>query len=226
MAYGASLSIGLLSRVLNRVSESTRQISPDSTAAGQADSAPPPPPMGPHQGGLGNRMLRDLLQVQEARPTSTNLASRMISRADADGDGALGSEEVRTAIGAPSGEGFNAAFARLDTDGDAKLSAAELSTALEARRSRRPHGPTTLEDASARMIGAVDTNGDGQMSLAEIQARFSLDGSDALTRRFGSLDADGDGQVTAAEVAAGLQTLMGYGGGREQQTSATTTTVA
>ena len=60
--------------------------------------------------------------------------------------------------------------------------------------------PGKDEMSSADKIKAIDTNGDGQISLAEHEA-----GSDAM---FTKMDTDGDGFLSASECAAGHAGMM------------------
>jgi hypothetical protein len=74
------------------------------------------------------------LEVQQAKPTAADLANRLVSEADADGDGSLSLAEITTALsGNRKGQTSNTsdAFNSLDSDGDGKLSAGELTAGLE-----------------------------------------------------------------------------------------------
>jgi Ca2+-binding EF-hand superfamily protein len=75
-----------------------------------------------------------------ARPSTDELASRLLGDVDTDGDGALSLDEAKSVLGV-SDDAASAkladGFGKLDSDGDGKLSASELSAALSAFR---PHG--------------------------------------------------------------------------------------
>ena len=71
-------------------------------------------------------------------PTSSDLASQIISKVDANGDGSLSLDEITSGLGANTSStasgssAFSGAFAKLDANGDGALSASELSAALQA----------------------------------------------------------------------------------------------
>lgn len=74
-------------------------------------------------------------------------------------------------------------FAALDTDGSGTLSRAEVEAARQRQQSAR------AEQVEAR-LRALDTNGDGQVTLGEYTAQ---------TRGFDLADRNGDGQISRAE---------------------------
>jgi EF hand len=121
---------------------------------------------------MGSLLAVALISVAAAQP-----------RLDADGDGRVSAQEFESA----QAEIAAARFARLDADSDGYLTREEL----EARADR-------LRAAGGQMRGrlaAIDTDGDGAWSLAEIQAvrpEFDPD-------RFSRLDTNGDGLITADE---------------------------
>ena len=87
-----------------------------------------------------------------AAPASSDVATKLISQADGNGDGALGLDEIEATLGsdaADSAEALTASIAKLDTDGDGKLSAAELSAALDAFRTASQGGQAAGSSASA-----------------------------------------------------------------------------
>lgn len=64
------------------------------------------------------------------------------------------------------------------------------------------------EDLANKLIGQADTDGDGLLSLTEIQS--TLGGGDSadttgLTAALGALDTNGDGKLSSAELAAALE---------------------
>lgn len=70
--------------------------------------------------------------------------------------------------------------------------------------------------AATGLIGALDTNGDGSLSLSEVDQAMSKTGltpasTDASTspfaKAFGKMDTNGDGQLSGSELTAALQTL-------------------
>ena len=98
---------------------------------------------------------------------------------DTDGDGSVSRAEFEAAATKAAGERFS----RLDTDANGLLSREELN----AGRGTRRRGP--------EMGAAIDTDGDGAWSLAELQA--AQPGFDA--ERFAELDRNGDGLINADE---------------------------
>ncbi len=79
-------------------------------------------------------------------------------------------------------------FAATDSNGDGSLSREELTAAAMAR------AKSDSERRIDHMIQQRDTDGDGQISLAE------LPGEDRAAHFFERLDADGDGAVSKAEM--------------------------
>ncbi|GGG74253.1 hypothetical protein GCM10011415_23340 [Salipiger pallidus] len=106
----------------------------------------------------------------------------MLLGLDTDGDGAISAAELEAA-------GPAAAFAEADADADGMLTADELTifraaqeAAREARRSRM-------------MIGRLDTDGDGRLTLEDLSKR-----SDRRAALFERADTDGDGTLSAEEL--------------------------
>lgn len=75
----------------------------------------------------------------------------------------------------------------MDTDRDGVISAAEFGTG---------HGSRMME---------ADADGDGSVTLEEMQARAIERMQVRLAERFAGMDADGDGAVTAEELAKGWE---------------------
>lgn len=107
-----------------------------------------------------------------------------------------------------------------------KFSADVLQTLLSAQTSQSSQ-PTASDLANA-LIKGLDQNGDGSLSLSEVQQ--ALQGStgqtsqtnastsnDPLAQAFAALDTNGDGQLSASELAAGLEKLA-----QDQSASAST----
>jgi Ca2+-binding EF-hand superfamily protein len=62
---------------------------------------------------------------------------------------------------------------------------------------------------ASKVISAADTNGDGSLSLGEIETAIGADttsssSADALSQAFASIDTNGDGQVSADELTNAL----------------------
>jgi hypothetical protein len=101
-----------------------------------------------------------------------------------------------------------------DTDHDGKLSQSEFAAGMAALRagegrSDRPDGARSPGGGGgrdpSRMFKMLDSNGDGFLDAAEIDAMSA--------RRFARMDANGDGKVTAEEREAGRVQWRGRMGG-------------
>jgi len=99
-----------------------------------------------------------------------------------------------------------------------KFSASVLQTLLSAQTTQSAQ-PSATDFANA-LIKGLDQNGDGSLSLSEVeQAIKGLQGqasqsssssstsNDPLAQAFASLDTNGDGQLSADELTAGLEKL-------------------
>jgi Ca2+-binding EF-hand superfamily protein len=64
------------------------------------------------------------------------------------------------------------------------------------------------DDAAGKLLDAADTDGDGTLSLEEIQAALGANAAgqtDALTGAIAQLDTDGDSKLGASELSAGIK---------------------
>jgi Ca2+-binding EF-hand superfamily protein len=165
--------------------------------------------------------LASLLSAQEAPPSSSNVASKVIGAADANGDGSLSLNEVEQALGADTTTGASAlgqAFSSVDSNGDGQISAGELTTALDAQKgaqgahhghhAHHAHGtPPSSSGLASQVLGSADADGDGELSVAEIGdvlGASSSTATDALTSAVNSLDTNGDGKLSTTELSAGI----------------------
>lgn len=105
---------------------------------------------------------------------------------DANGDGVLTMEEFRN-----QGQ---AKFAQADTNGDGQLDMAELTAAADRDRDQR----------IARLMERKDSNGDGMLSLDEMQPRNP-------GRIFTRADTDGNGEISQEEWGAAKARMRGHG---------------
>jgi len=112
---------------------------------------------------------------------------------DLNGDGAVSLEEFQAARARADA----ARFAELDRDGDGLLTSDELAARRGERRAAaeqgRHQGPPRgeLVERFRERLEAIDTDGDGAWSFAELQAvRPNLD-----VERFNRLDRNGDGLI-------------------------------
>lgn len=95
---------------------------------------------------------------------------------DSNGDGQVTKEELANAA--------TTRFNAVDTNGDGNLSVDELAAASERAN----------QDRIAKMVEKRDENGDGVLSLTEMQPR-----SDRMDHMFERLDANEDGVISAEE---------------------------
>ncbi|MBA3909884.1 MAG: hypothetical protein C0524_08330 [Rhodobacter sp.] len=113
----------------------------------------------------------------------------MFDSIDTDGDGKLTEAELAAHR--------EALFTASDTNGDGMLDAKELAARQLARFNE------TLSDRTARMIENRDNNGDGSLSLAEVDEGPGQ-------RHFARIDSDNDGAISKAEAEAAMD-RMGKG---------------
>lgn len=100
--------------------------------------------------------------------------------ADTDKDGKLSEAELTAHR--------TARFAEADADGDGFLTRAEVAAAMQARMADR------IDRMAGRAIVAMDDDGDGKLSAAEIAP------GKGAGRLFGRADADGDGFLSPEEM--------------------------
>jgi hypothetical protein len=108
-------------------------------------------------------------------------------RADTDGDGRVSRAEAMAAGSERSAEWFD----KLDLDKDGYLTPDELKQARATRRG-------DMKQMMDERFKEADTNGDGQLSLDEVQARMPR-----LAERFTVLDTDKNGLLSKEELARG-----------------------
>lgn len=91
----------------------------------------------------------------------------------------------------------------------AGLSAAQFTQDTLSSLLSAQEGPPTSADIAAKVIGTADTNGDGSLSLDEVEQALGQDttaGADALGQAFSKLDTNGDGQIDNSELTNALDT--------------------
>jgi Ca2+-binding EF-hand superfamily protein len=215
--YGGSEAQRLLASLFQQQGPPAGQDLPGDSAAPASSATPPPaPPANPPDASqFAQATLASLLDTQQQPPSSADIAQQVISAADSDGDGSLSLDEVEKALGQDTTNGdagLSQAFAKLDTNGDGKLSQDELASAIDAQNSasgsasgvhhhhhhhhaQQAQGsdggqPTDGQLASA-VLGAADTNGDGSLSLDEVEKALGQDttnGDAGLSQAFAKLD--------------------------------------
>jgi len=105
---------------------------------------------------------------------------------DANADGFVTLEEMKAAQAAR--------FAENDTDGDGFLNMEELTEA-RGKMKKTANGEGLSDRQKARMMRALDENGDGKVALSEMP-------TERMEKMFAKLDADSDGKVSKEELEA------------------------
>ncbi|WP_027612319.1 EF-hand domain-containing protein [Pseudomonas sp. URIL14HWK12:I6] len=181
----------------------------DSDASGSLSAeemtamAPPPPP-------------------QDQAP-NTDLADALISALDADGDGAISSDELRNGLtSAGSSADSNQIFSALDKNKDGTVSQDELTASLT------PPPPPPPQISSDELFSQLDADGDGSISATELSSALqtsdntSTNSTDTSAALLKVLDSDSSGGVSSDELKAALQ--AGREHPPEDQTTSTQTT--
>lgn len=165
--------------------------------------APPPPP-------------------QDQAP-NTDLADALISALDADGDGAISSDELRNGLtSAGSSADSNQIFSALDKNKDGTVSQDELTASLT------PPPPPPPQISSDELFSQLDADGDGSISATELSSALqtsdntSTNSTDTSAALLKVLDSDSSGGVSSDELKAALQ--AGREHPPEDQTTSTQTT--
>jgi Ca2+-binding EF-hand superfamily protein len=181
----------------------------DSDASGSLSAeemtamAPPPPP-------------------QDQAP-NTDLADALISALDADGDGAISSDEMSNGLtSAGSSADSNQIFSALDKNKDGTVSQDELTASLT------PPSPPPQQASSDELFSQLDADGDGSISETELSSALqtsdntSTNTTDTSAALLKVLDSDSSGGVSSDELKAALQ--AGRERPPEDQTPSTPTT--
>jgi Ca2+-binding EF-hand superfamily protein len=106
---------------------------------------------------------------------------------DTDGDGRVSRDEAV----ASATERANKWFDSLDADKDGYVTKEEMSKAREDRRA-------AMRTKMDEHFNAADINGDGQLSLDEVQAKMPR-----MADRFNDIDKNKDGQLSKDELKRG-----------------------
>ncbi|MBS0564472.1 MAG: calcium-binding protein [Proteobacteria bacterium] len=112
--------------------------------------------------------------------TAAAVMPNILAQADANGDGAVSKAEMDAFL--------KTEFAQMDTNHDGFVSDDEMKAFILAKMAAR------AGEMADRRIKADDSNGDGRLTLAE------LEGDRRLSRMFARLDRDGDGTISRDEM--------------------------
>lgn len=88
------------------------------------------------------------------------------------------------------------------------------SNTLSGLLSTQEEETSAAGDLGSKLIEDTDTDGDGLLSLEELQASLGTQETDTLSSALGKLDTDGDGKLSAEELNAGLEAKRPQGGDR------------
>jgi Ca2+-binding EF-hand superfamily protein len=215
-AYGGGEAQRLLGLLLQQQGAQAGQDVPSADATSATTSPPTQPAGGSSAAQFTSDTLSSLLSAQEAPPSSADIAAKVISTADTNGDGSLSLDEVEKALGQDTTSGADAlsqAFSKLDANGDGQIGADELTSALDAKKAaggahhgHHAHhaGQASSTDLASQVIGEADTNGDGELSADEIQTALGSKAGDNLSSAIGALDTNGDGKLSATELSTAI----------------------
>ncbi len=108
------------------------------------------------------------------------------------------------ATAAPADSGSSTPTPPTNAPSAAQFAQDTLASLLTTQQTQ---GPPSSAEIASQVIGAVDTDGDGSLSLDEIEKALGQDtasGTDGLSQAFGQLDANGDGKLSQDELATAI----------------------
>ena len=120
-----------------------------------------------------------------------------LTAADANGDGSVTREEMRTAMQTRRAERADKRFAKLDADGNGAITRAEFDAARSERGPRRERAHGGGRHHLMRVAHRGQRAERGPVVIADMRTK--------LTERFARLDANSDGFVAADEQRAARQ---------------------
>jgi len=119
---------------------------------------------------------------------------------DKNGDGMLSLDEVKGAMAdMPNLSDVEALFRQADTDGSGQLEYTEFLTALASS------SQLSCKQACWEAFSVFDKDGDGRISLAELQEFFGREGKGVSVEEVKSVDSNGDGLIDFEEFRAIMQ---------------------
>ena len=230
--YASGQAQRLLQALLHQKAQTAGQTVPggqDDDTNGAESLAPPTPTGGPNAAQMASKTLASLLSTQEQPPSAEDIAGKILSKVDTNGDGKLSLDEIKAALGgdSTSSTASNDAFAKVDTNGDGAISADELTAAIKSRHGHHGHaaqadGPSST-DVAKSLVSSADTDGDGVLSADEIAAASGSDSSSTdLKTQISKLDTNGDGKLSPAEVASAIDAFKAANKATSTTASATT----
>ena len=169
---------------------------------------------------MSSMLLQSIMGLQSGQQNtgSSDMASKMLSSLDTDGDGTVSLDEAKASGSSKAGE----AFAALDLDGDGSLTADELSSTLSSA-GRPPGGPPpgrggpppsggggpqamSSADIASQLLSDLNTDGEDVLSLDEVGGALGdSDSSSQVSSGFSKLDTDGDGKLSLAELTTAIE---------------------
>jgi len=154
---------------------------------------------------------------QHDQPPGTELADALISALDADGDGAISSDELSNGLSnAGSSADSKEIFSALDKNEDGTVSKDELAASLT------PPPPPSQQVSGDALFSQLDTDSDGSVTATELSSALQASNSTSSTSTDTSatllkmLDSDSSGGVSSDELKAALQA------GREKDSDSST----
>lgn len=137
-------------------------------------------------------------------PNPKDMASRLMSKADSDGNGQVSLTEFTASAPTPqassssasSGPDLEKMFQEIDTDGDGSLTMSELTSHAQKMSDKMQPSLLSLQEESAGTSTAAPPSGTGGGASASAS-------SDDSATTYDALDTNQDGRVSLAEMLAG-----------------------
>lgn len=163
---------------------------------------------------MSSAMMSSLMGLQSSQPSLSDLATKMISSLDTDGDGKVSAAEAQAGGATKAADAFSA----LDSDGDGSLTADELESSLQSMPpppggGHGPHGAhghggaPSSSDMASTVLGQLDADDDSSLSLTEITNALGVESS-SISDKFSGLDTDGDGKLSLSELTSAIDQYL------------------